>query len=322
MKYLNYKDIALVPRHSSLKSRSLADTSVDFLGYKFSLPVIPANMCDVINIDIAKQLSDFNYFYIMHRWFDGVDKTNENISYVLDFVRVMSSEKRLVSISIGVGSLWENMISTIKENKLCVDFITVDVAHADHENIKSIIECVKNNLPNTKLIVGNVATAEGCEYLIKLGVDAVKIGIGGGSICSTFYKTGFHVPMFSCCLQCAPICEKYDIPFIADGGIKEFGDIAKALAGGATMVMAGGIFAECIDSPADIINGQKVYRGSTSYAMKGINLHIEGNTITMNHSVKYLERLKEISDSLSSAISYAGGADLSVFNLVNYIIIN
>jgi len=141
------------------------------------------------------------------------------------------------------------------------------------------------------------------------------------SICSTFNKTGFTVPMFSCCLQCAPVCEKYDVPFIADGGIKEFGDIAKALCAGANLCMAGGIFAECIDSPAEIINGHKQYRGSTSFEMKGVHNHIEGKKIEIVHSVKYSERLEELKQALQSSVSYAGGADLSVFNLVNYIII-
>jgi IMP dehydrogenase/GMP reductase len=117
------------------------------------------------------------------------------------------------------------------------------------------------------------------------------------------------------------VCEKYNIPIIADGGVNEFGDIAKALVAGATMVMAGGIFAECIDSPAEILNGHKIYRGSTSYDMKGKNHHIEGKTIDVPYSVKYSERFCEIKQALQSSISYAGGKDLSCFNLVEYIIV-
>lgn len=323
MKYLSYKDVSLVPRHSSLNSRSEADTSVEFLGHKFMLPVVPANMKDVIDADIAKQLADNGYFYIMHRWFNSSDGKEEdpNVANVRYFVEQMNKQNKMVSISIGVGKEWEKLIDRIKQYELKVDFITVDVAHADHDNVQNIIYKTKLYLPSAKLIVGNVATAEACEYLIKLGVDAIKVGIGGGRICTTKNKTGFHVPMFSCCLQCAPVCEKYDIPFIADGGIEEFGDIAKALTAGATMVMAGGIFAECIDSPALIINGRKEYRGSTSFAMKGQNNHIEGRTITMERSVKYCERLEEIKQALQSSISYGGGVGLNCFNLVQYILI-
>jgi GMP reductase len=322
MKYLYYKDVALVPRHSSLESRSHANTSVEFLGHKFSLPVVPANMKDVINPDIAKQLCQKNVFYIMHRWFADVDNKVDNPSHVIEFVREMNQQKLLTSISVGVGTWWEGAILCIKKNGLKVDFITVDVAHSDHENVKNIIRVIKHELPETKLIVGNVATSEGCEYLIKLGVDAIKVGIGGGRICTTKNKTGFTVPMFSCILQCQPICEKYGIPIIADGGVEEFGDIAKALVAGADMVMAGGIFAECIDSPAEIVEGKKQYRGSTSYEMKGQNKHVEGRKIEITHSVNYSERLEEIKQALQSSISYAGGDNLSAFNLVNYIVVS
>jgi GMP reductase len=320
MKYLYYRDVSLVPRHSSLKSRSHADTSVEFLGHHFAGPVIAANMKDVIDENIAEYLADNNYFYVMHRWFHGVDKTSENVNSVLEFIKRMNNKGKMTSVSFGIGPEWCQLARHIAEVGYTVNYITVDVAHADHSNVDDIIDTIKLNLPLTKLIVGNVATAEGCEYLIKQGVDAVKIGIGGGRICTTKNKTGFHVPMFSCCLNCAVVCEKYNIPFIADGGIEEFGDIAKALAAGATMVMAGGIFAECIDSPAEIINGHKKYRGSTSYEMKGKNLHIEGREIQIQHSVKYAERLQEIKQALQSSISYGGGINLNCFNHVNYIV--
>jgi len=181
LKYLNYKDVALVPRHSSLVSRSNADVSVEFLGRKFGLPIIPANMLDVIDENIASYLSANDYFYIMHRF--GPEPENGIISqkFIPTFVKTANENNwKLISISIGVSSGSIYTLKSIKENGYRIDFITVDVAHADNENVKDVIEYVKTNFPDTKLIVGNVATSEGCEYLIKLGVDAVKIGIGGG----------------------------------------------------------------------------------------------------------------------------------------------
>jgi len=319
-KYLKYSDVCLVPRYSELESRSQADVSVDFLGRRFKLPIIPANMRDVINRDIAYYLSQNGYFYIMHRWFHGFDSSFENSLSVYDFIKnAVDNNWKTISISIGVNDSYYKMLQKLVEFKLIPHFITIDTAHAHHSNVKRIIEYIKEYMPATKLIVGNVATAEACEYLIKLGIDVAKVGIGGGSICSTANKTGFHVPMFSCCLECAVVCEKYDIPFIADGGIQEFGDIAKLLTAGATMGMSGKLFAECIDSPAEIINGHKQYRGSTSFELKGNNKHVEGRLVEIKHSVTYKERLEEIKQSLSSSISYAGGKDLSAFNLVNFI---
>jgi GMP reductase len=285
MKYLDYKDVCLVPRHSNLSSRSLADTSVNFLGRTFKLPIISANMLDVIDEKIAYKLSENDYFYIMHRWFDRDDK-NFNANCIKDFIsKALISKWKTISISIGVNDVDIIMLESMIKQNFIPNFITIDVANADHENVKKPIKFIKGYFPNTKLIVGNVATADACEYLIKLGADAIKSGIGSGIICSTANKTGFHIPMFSCCLQCAPVCEKYKIPFIADGGISEFGDIAKALTAGATMVMSGKLFAECIDSPAKIVDGYKQYRGSTSFEIKGKNSHIEGRKIEIKNSV-------------------------------------
>jgi len=319
-KYLKYSDVCLVPRYSELESRSQADVSVDFLGQTFNLPVIPADMLDVINKDIAYYLSENDYFYIMHRWFHESDSRFENSLSVYDFVKnAIDNDWKTISISIGVNDSYYNMLQKLVEFKLLPHFITVDTAHAHSINVRRIITYIKQYMPTTKLIVGNVATADACEYLIKLGVDALKVGIGSGIICSTKNKTGFHVPMFSCCLECAVVCEKYNIPFIADGGIQEFGDIAKLLTAGATMGMSGKLFAECIDSPAEIINGHKQYRGSTSFELKGNNKHVEGRLVEIKHSVTYKERLEEISQALKSSVSYGGGKDLSTFNLVNFI---
>lgn len=321
MKYLYYKDVALIPRHSTLESRAHANTKVNFLGHEFNLPVIPANMKDVVNEEVAKLLAKTNHFYILHRWFYGTENNEANIQCIKEFIIEMNREKLFVSISVGVSKDWETLIDWIKSKELKVDYITIDVAHADHSNVQNIIYKIKLQLPSVKLIVGNVATSEGCEYLIKLGVDAIKVGIGGGRICTTKNKTGFTVPMFSCILHCQPICDKHDIPIIADGGVEEFGDIAKALVAGATMVMAGGIFAECIDSPAEIIDGRKQYRGSTSYEMKGHHKYIEGRRLEITHTVKFVDRLEEIKQALQSSISYGGGSNLSCFNHVNYVVI-
>jgi len=150
-----------------------------------------------------------------------------------------------------------------------------------------------------------------------LGVDAVKVGIGGGSICSTRYKTGFHLPTAYSVWECATKGDR-NIPIIADGGASHFGDVAKALVLGADMVMSGRWFAECIDSPAKIHDGKKIYRGSTSFESKGHKNHIEGYTIEITEGCKYIERIIEIKQALQSSISYAGGKDLTCFNSVEW----
>lgn len=152
-------------------------------------------------------------------------------------------------------------------------------------------------------------------FLIGLGVDAIKVGIGGGSICTTRYMTGFHIPTLQSVWDAnsAMMDGGFDIPIIADGGAKHYGDVAKALAFGASMVMSGGWFASCIDSPAKIVDSKKIYRGSTSYELKGHKRHIEGRQLELDGGTTYEQRLTEIKDAITSSISYAGGYDLSAF---------
>lgn len=314
---LSYDTVTLYPKHSILPSRSKADTSLMFCGRKFNLPVVPANMADVIDINNAKYLSENGYFYIFHRF--GSFEKSYNPAY--EFTSVANKENwKLISISIGVNSETLVLLDDIRNDDLRVDFITIDVAHAHHENVKDIIPFIRNRFPTTKLIVGNIATEDGVAYLCELGVDAIKVGIGGGSICTTRYMTGFHIPTLQSVSYANEVMNKrgWNVPIIADGGAKHYGDVAKALTFGASMVMSGGWFASCIDSPAKIVNGKKVYRGSTSYELKGQRRHIEGRQLELEEGTTFEQRLTEIKESIQSSISYAGGSDLSSFNTVKW----
>lgn len=311
---LSYDTVTLYPKHSSLPSRDKADTSLVFCGHKFKLPVVPANMKDVISVHNAEWLSRNGYFYIYHRFGEGKEST-------LEFIETANSGNwPLVSVSVGVNGMSYVELMIGAQNKLRIDFITIDVAHAHHENVKQTIKSIKELYPNVKLIVGNVATKDGVSYLCDLGVDAIKVGIGGGSICTTRYMTGFHIPT----LQSVDYANKVimerglDTPIIADGGAKHYGDVAKAIRFGANMVMSGGWFASCIDSPAKIVDGKKLYRGSTSYEMKGKRDHIEGRQLELLEGTTYEQRLTEIKESIQSSISYAGGEDLFAFKTLDF----
>lgn len=312
---LSYDNITLRPKYSTLPSRSQADTSIIFGGKTFKLPVVPANMRDVIDIKNAKFMSENDYFYIMHR-FDNITS---------DFVKLANNENwKSISISIGVSENDKFILQKLSDDGLRIDFITIDVAHAHHSNVESMIHHIKNQYPDAFLIVGNIATAEAAYFLSDFGVDAVKVGIGGGSICTTRYMTGFHLPTLQSVDEVAALFNFKGVGthIIADGGAKHYGDITKALRFGATMVMSGGWFASCIDSPASIIDGKKIYRGSTAYASKGEHRHIEGKTLELDGGFTYNDRLKEIKESLQSSISYAGGTDLSSFDNIEWQWIN
>lgn len=307
----SYDDICLRPKYSELPSRSKADTSITFLGQKYRLPVVPANMQDVISWDIADALQLNDYFYIMHRFGDA----NTNIPAKT----LAGMDTKLFSISLGVNDDSKKEFEVLTKEGHIPTPITIDVAHGHHKKVSDMIKWLQGYCGikfTPHIIAGNVATSDGYRFLCDLGVDAVKVGIGGGSICSTRYKTGFHIPTAYSVWECAKI--GWETPIIADGGAKHFGDIAKALVLGADMVMSGRWFAECLDSPAKIKGGKKIYRGSTSYEAKGDNKHVEGHTLEITEGCTYADRLEELQQALQSSISYAGGKDLSAFNSVEW----
>lgn len=311
---LHYENVFLKPNFNTIQTRSQIDTEVMFCSKTFALPVIPANMRCCVDSEVCKLLDSKQCFYIMHRF----DQDIQN------FVRYANSENfSTVSISVGIQQKDRNLVSAISQSLMRVDFITIDVAHGHHSKVADQIKHIKQVLPGTKVIAGNIATFEGVEYLHRAGADAVKVGIGGGYACTTKDKTGFTFPMFSCIIECA---KDRDVPIIADGGIRSNGDIAKALVAGAKMVMCGSIFAACSDSPAPAVKDAsgrryKQYYGSASIHNKLDKKNIEGTMKLMDtDSFTYEEKLQEIKQDLQSAISYAGGCNLNVLNLnrVNY----
>ncbi len=149
-----------------------------------------------------------------------------------------------------------------------VDVLVIDIAHGHSENALNAIRQVKNRWPAVELIGGNIATAQAAKDLIEAGVDAVKVGIGPGSICTTRITTGFGVPQLSAILNISPVCKQYNIPLVADGGIKQAADIVKALAAGADTVMIGGQFAGTEEAPGPTLTYKgrqyKISRGMAS----------------------------------------------------------
>ena len=322
MPALSYHQVQLTPRYSELPSRALADVSVALGKHTFKLPVVPANMLTVINAPLARDLSEGGYFYIYHRFGTTGDSKQPE---TLDLVRLANREKwKTISISTGVNDDSIQILRAIKEEGLRVDFICIDVAHAHHAKTRERLEYLKTNHPDIFRMAGNVATAEAVSDLYSWGAQAVKCGIGTGSICTTRLQTGFSIPAFTCILQCGAEAKKIrkaggDISLIADGGIKNIGDIAKAICAGADLAMSGGLFANCVDSPAEILNGKKAYFGSTSFQAKKENRHSEGQLLEIEASGTYAERLTDIQQALQSSVSYSGGQDLSALRDVEWI---
>ncbi|MDD5641876.1 MAG: IMP dehydrogenase, partial [Syntrophales bacterium] len=176
-----------------------------------------------------------------------------------------------VGAAVGVGPDREARVDALL--KAGVDVIVIDTAHGHSQRVLKAVEATKKVFPEIELIAGNVATAGGAEDLIKAGVDAVKLGVGPGSICTTRVIAGVGVPQLSAIMDCSQATRKADIPLIADGGVKYSGDVTKALAAGAEVVMIGSLFAGTDESPGETVIFQgrsyKIYRGMGSLeAMK------------------------------------------------------
>ncbi|QJA09671.1 IMP dehydrogenase [Romboutsia sp. CE17] len=174
----------------------------------------------------------------------------------------------LCGAAVGIGSdLIERVTALVKAN---VDVVVLDSAHGHSKGVMNAVTRIKEVYPELQVIAGNVATAEATEDLIKAGADCVKVGIGPGSICTTRVVAGIGVPQLTAVMDCAEVASKYNIPIIADGGIKYSGDIVKALAGGASVCMMGSMFAGTEESPGETVLYQgrsyKTYRGMGSIA--------------------------------------------------------
>ena len=217
-----------------------------------------------------------------------------------------------VGAAVGVGPDTEERLDRLSAAN--VDIVVVDTAHGHSDKVIQALKNIKEKYPDLELVVGNVATAEGTRALIKAGADAVKVGVGPGSICTTRIVAGVGVPQMTAVMECAVEAKKWGVPIISDGGIKYSGDITKAMAGGADCVMIGSLFAGTEESPGETILFQgrsyKVYRGMGSLeAMK------EGSKDRYFQETTDLEK-KLVPEGIVGRVPYRGGLADTLYQLV------
>ena len=314
MEIFDYDNVLLLPRKCRVESRSECDASVELGGRSFRIPVVPANMKTVLNESICEWMAQNGYFYVMHRF----DLDN------LKFVKDMHAKGVFASISLGVKKADYDTVDKFVAEKLSPEYITIDIAHGHADSVKNMIAYLKAHLPNTFIIAGNVGTPEAIIDLENWGADATKVGIGPGKVCITKMKTGFGTGgwQLSALKWCARVATK---PIIADGGIREHGDIAKSIRFGATMVMIGSMLAGHEESPGQTVevDGKlfKEYYGSASDFNKGEYKHVEGKRILEPIKGKLAATLVEMEEDVQSSISYSGGKKLMDIRKVNYVIL-
>ena len=217
-----------------------------------------------------------------------------------------------VGAAIGIAADTTNRVAALID--AAADVIVLDTAHGHSAGVIRMLKQLKKKYPSTQIIAGNVGTAEATVDLIKAGADGVKIGIGPGSICTTRVIAGIGVPQISAVMECAEAASKYDIPIIADGGIKQTGDIPKALAAGASSVMIGGLFAGIDESPGEMV----LYEGRSYKMYRGM-----GSLEAMKHGSKdrYFQDVEEdihklVPEGIEGRVPYQGPLSETVYQMI------
>lgn len=331
---LTYDDILLVPKYSEVKSRSIINTNT-LVSRRYGLlkPLVASCMDTVCEYKMAIKMVELGGVGCIHR-FMTVDEQCEQVSKVVEYINnnhmyehwgVMyddwHSEIKQIPVMAAIGVNDVDIDRAVRLVLSGVNIILIDVAHGHHINVKNMIRKLRETLPTSvDIIAGNISTKESAEDLCEWGADGLRVGIGGGSLCTTRIQTGHGVPNVTSIIDCV---EGSSVPVMADGGIRNSGDIAKALSVGADCVMLGSLLAGTKESPGKIVekgNGSlyKRYRGSASLETKSAHKqstkHIEGEStmIPFKGSVEYI--IDKLNDGLKSALSYSGSNDIKEFH--------
>lgn len=295
-----YSDVLIRPAYSEIESREDIDVFSYYLGAA-RLPIISAPMDYVTGFKMANQMWVNNAYGVVSRFGTSI-------------VTKLSEDEQ-IGLAIGVKDWGENLvkIDLAKPHSVCID-----VAHGDHKKVVDTIKRVKDKLPWVYVIAGNVATNDGAYTLAKAGADAIRVGIGPGSACSTRENTGVGVPQLSALIYTVEVKEEFpNVSIIADGGIQFPGDIAKALAVGADAVMLGYMLAGHDESPGSIIelNGGfvKAYRGQSLLGSNGARNAPEGVEGFVPYRGPVKDTINKLMHYLRSSMSYVGASNLKEF---------
>lgn len=306
---LTYDDISLIPTEvSNVKTRTSIETKSKFLDLELSLPIISSPMDTVTGIEMAKELTNLGCLGIVNRFDSSLNEIFIN-GKVIEGIKA-------VSVSLSAD---EKLLEKIAENNLIV---CIDTANANNAYVLKKCEEIKTKY-KVKVIIGNIAGGSTLQDIANAGADAVRIGIGGGSVCTTSIQTGIGIGQISSILDVYFAREKYNIKIdlIADGGIKNPGDITKALACGADAVMLGRMLAGTKETPGEVIkyNDQlwKKYRGSASFGVKMKSEFIEGEETLVPYKGTVRNVINTISDGLRSAMSYLNCNSIEELKKIN-----
>ena len=261
---LSYDDVLLEPAYSDVLPSEVSTRSVLTSQVELKIPILSAAMDTVTEHEMAAALGDKGGAGVIHRNMPPEDQAEQVKLVKKGSPGEFMIETRIVGAAVAPAD-YKKRMPLLREAG--VDFVVLDTAHGDSRNVLDTVSAIKREY-SIPVVGGNVATAGGTRRLIEAGADAVKVGVGPGSICTTRIVAGVGVPQLSAVMNCAEEARRYGIPVIADGGIRYSGDIVKAIAAGASSVMLGNLLAGIRETPGMVFeqDGQlyKQYRGMGS----------------------------------------------------------
>ncbi len=306
---LTYDDVLLLPDASEVVPSEVETSTRLTRNISLKIPLVSSAMDTVTESLMAIAMAKAGGIGIVHR----------NLPIEEQVAHVKAVKKSgIVGAAVGVGDDGFARASALIEAG--VDVVVVDTAHGHHRAVLDAIARIKKEFPHIEIIGGNVATRSGAQALINAGVDAVKVGVGPGSICTTRVVAGVGVPQVTAIMEAHKACVKADIPLIADGGLQYSGDIAKAIVAGADTVMLGSLLAGCDESPGDLveINGRKFksYRGMGS--LGAMQSRGEQKSYSKDRYMQddVLSEDKLVPEGIEGKVSYRGPVAVVVHQLV------
>ena len=323
---LTYDDVNIVPKYSELESRGDVKLNTRFTkNTEITIPIVASPMDTVTELDMAREMMELGGVGIVHR-FMSIEKQAKMINELCympgtEHIIVNKASPRCAAVGV-TGDYLERSQELFKNG---CNVLLIDVAHGHHKLVGEAIEEIKTRLSTIEVIAGSVATGEACEYLCEKGADAIRVGIGNGSLCETRIRTGVGIPQVFAIIDCVSIADDYNVPIIADGGVRNIGDVCKGLACGADTIMLGSLLSGTKETPGTIEkigkwpNEQlhKKYRGSASLDSKksrGHNKNVEGNHKVIPYKGKVKRIINDIQDGIRSSFSYVGANTIDEFH--------
>ncbi len=314
---ISFDDVLIVPQFSQIDSRKSIDISVNLGLENFEIPIVSSPMDTVTELEMICALDALGGLGIVHRY-----NTIANQSKIIHSAHNRGAKN--IGAAVGVSGDY------LDRAKACVmagsNILCVDIAHGHHSMMKNALKCLKSTFDaSIKIIAGNVATLEAFNDLSDWGADAVRVGIGGGSICSTRIQTGHGVPTLQSVIECS--ASDRDAILIADGGIKTSGDVVKAIAAGADFVMLGSMLSGTDETPGEILTtpevvdgkqvfvNYKTYRGMASVEAqidwRGHTASVEGVSSVVKCKGPVKNVVNSVTRGLRSGMSYSGATNIT-----------